>query len=191
MPFRRTLALLLLVCNGWAFAAPAAEPPAVLAGESLPAALFGQIQEVGRETGSVASQLVSTAIGLIGVPYRFGGQSAETGLDCSGLVRTVYQQTVGLVLPRRAVEQARATETIRKDDLRPGDLVFFNTMRRAFSHVGIYLGEGKFIHAPRAGQAVRVEDMNQAYWKRRFNGASRVAPNAAEPAGFSSAALVR
>jgi len=175
MHFRHAVATLLLVCNSWAFANPVTDTPADVSVEGVSAAILGQLQEVGRETGSVASQLASTAMGLIGVPYRFGGQSADTGLDCSGLVRTVYQQTLGLVLPRRAAEQARATEKIRRDELRPGDLVFFNTMRRAFSHVGIYLGDGKFIHAPRAGQSVRVEDMNQTYWARRFNGASRVA----------------
>jgi cell wall-associated NlpC family hydrolase len=83
------------------------------------------------------------------------------------------------VLPRRAAEQAKVTESIPKDELQPGDLVFFNTMRRAFSHVGIYIGDGKFIHSPRAGQSVRVEDMTKAYWAKRYNGASRVEPEAA------------
>jgi cell wall-associated NlpC family hydrolase len=86
----------------------------------------------------------------------------------------MYEQTVGLVLPRRAREQAAATEAIDRKELRPGDLVFFNTMRQTFSHVGIYLGDNKFIHAPRAGQSVRVDDMRDAYWKRRFTGARRV-----------------
>ena len=86
----------------------------------------------------------------------------------------MYEQTVGLVLPRRANEQAAATETIDKNDLKPGDLVFFNTMKRAFSHVGIYVGEGKFIHSPKPGAQVRVEDMGQNYWQQRFNGARRV-----------------
>ena len=130
-----------------------------------------------------ASDLVVTAMGFLGVPYRRGGNTAETGFDCSGFVRAMYEQTVGLVLPRRAAEQAHATETIRRDELKPGDLVFFNTMRRAFSHVGIYVGDGKFIHSPRSGAQVRVEDMRTAYWNTRFNGARRVAvdPAAAPP----------
>jgi cell wall-associated NlpC family hydrolase len=83
--------------------------------------------------------------------------------------------SVGLVLPRRADEQAKAGNLlpIRQDELKPGDLVFFNTMKRTFSHVGIYVGEGKFIHAPRTGSAVRVEDMRDAYWAKRFTGARR------------------
>lgn len=82
------------------------------------------------------------------MPYRRGGNSAETGFDCSGFVRAMYNKSVGLLLPRRAEEQAAATEKIDRSDLKPGDLVFFNTMRRAFSHVGIYIGDGKFIHSP-------------------------------------------
>ncbi|HKB52965.1 MAG TPA: C40 family peptidase [Ramlibacter sp.] len=124
--------------------------------------------------GDRASELVVNAMGFLGVPYRRGGNSAETGFDCSGFVRAMYQSTVGLILPRRAKEQAAATEKIEKKDLQPGDLVFFNTMRRAFSHVGIYIGDGKFIHSPRPGAEVRVEDMGVAYWKRRFDGARRV-----------------
>lgn len=121
-----------------------------------------------------ASQLVVHAMGFLGVPYRFGGNDAESGLDCSGLVRAVYEQSVGKLLPRRAADQAQATLTIHRSELKPDDLVFFNTMRRAFSHVGIYIGEGRFIHAPRSGSSVRIEDMRTAYWNTRFNGARRV-----------------
>jgi cell wall-associated NlpC family hydrolase len=96
------------------------------------------------------------------------------GFDCSGFVRAMYEQTIGLVLPRRANEQAAATQAIDRKDLQPGDLVFFNTMRHAFSHVGIYVGEGKFIHSPKPGAQVRVEDMGVAYWAHRFDGARRV-----------------
>lgn len=121
-----------------------------------------------------ASDLVVNAMGSLGVPYKRGGNSAETGFDCSGFVRAMFQQTVGLLLPRRADQQAAATQVIDKKELQPGDLVFFNTMRRSFSHVGIYVGDGKFIHSPRSGSEVRVEDMGISYWARRFNGARRV-----------------
>lgn len=123
-----------------------------------------------------ASDLVLSAMHFLGVRYRFGGTSEETGFDCSGFTRHVFENSVGLLLPRRSSEQANAPGllNIRQDDLRPGDLVFFNTMRSAFSHVGIYVGEGKFIHAPRTGSTVRVEDMRQDYWTRRFDGARRV-----------------
>ncbi len=133
-----------------------------------------QLQEVRNDVTDRTTTLVSTAMGFLGVPYRRGGSSAETGFDCSGFVRTIFEQAKGLVLPRRAKEQAAATEVIDKKDLKPGDLVFFNTMRHAFSHVGIYLGDGKFIHSPRSGSEVRVEDMTGKYWQRRFNGARRV-----------------
>ena len=113
-------------------------------------------------------------MGFLGVPYKRGGNSVETGFDCSGFVRAMYEQTVGLLLPRRAAEQAAVTQIIDRKDLKPGDLVFFNTMRRAFSHVGIYVGDNKFIHSPKPGSEVRVEDMRQAYWERRFTGARRV-----------------
>lgn len=130
-----------------------------------------------------ASDLVVNAMGFLGVPYKRGGSSAETGFDCSGFVRAIYQQTVGLVLPRRADQQAASTQVIDKKELQPGDLVFFNTMRRTFSHVGIYVGDGKFIHSPRSGSEVRVEDMRQSYWQRRFDGARRVTPAAGTQVG--------
>ena len=133
--------------------------------------------------------LVSTAMGFLGVRYQRGGNSAETGFDCSGFVRAIYQKTAGLVLPRRAKDQAASTEVIDKRDLQPGDLVFFNTMRRAFSHVGVYLGDGKFIHSPRTGEEVRVESLQTAYWKQRFNGARRVALDESASTQLALAAL--
>ena len=136
--------------------------------------LLARIEHVRQSVGNRASELVVTAIGFLGVPYRRGGNTAESGFDCSGFVRAIYQQSVGLLLPRKAEQQAAATEKIDRADLQPGDLVFFNTMRRAFSHVGIYVGEGKFIHSPKPGSEVRVEDMGLAYWRHRFDGARRV-----------------
>jgi hypothetical protein len=118
---------------------------------------------------------------VLGVPYKRGGNTAETGFDCSGFVRAIYEQSVGLLLPRRAEQQAAATQRIDKNDLQPGDLVFFNTMRRAFSHVGIYVGDGKFIHSPKPGAEVRVESMGVSYWQRRFDGARRVTPQGSAP----------
>ena len=123
---------------------------------------------------ATTSELVVTAMAFIGVPYRRGGSNATTGFDCSGFVRAIHEQTVGLVLPRRASEQAAATQAIPRHDLRPGDLVFFNTLKRTFSHVGIYVGDHKFIHSPKPGAQVRVEDMRGRYWSSRFDGARRV-----------------
>lgn len=134
--------------------------------------LLGQVREK-------TTDLVMGAMNFIGVRYRRGGTSAENGFDCSGFTRYVFENSIGLVLPRRADEQAKAPGffSINKDELKPGDLVFFNTLRRTFSHVGIYVGDGKFIHSPRAGGEVRVEDMRVDYWAKRFNGARR-APQA-------------
>ncbi len=120
------------------------------------------------------SELVVAAMGAIGVPYRLGGNSYDAGFDCSGFVRAVYNQTLGLTLPRQAAQQAAATHLIEREHLRPGDLVFFNTLQRSYSHVGIYVGDHKFIHSPRPGAAVRIEDMRVNYWSRRFDGARRV-----------------
>jgi cell wall-associated NlpC family hydrolase len=136
--------------------------------------LLARIDQVRHSVGGKASELVFTAIGFLGVPYRRGGNTAESGFDCSGFVRATYQQTIGLILPRRAEDQAAATKKIEQGELQPGDLVFFNTMRRAFSHVGIYVGDGKFIHSPKPGAQVRVEDMGISYWRQRFDGARRV-----------------
>ncbi|MEY3779314.1 MAG: Murein DD-endopeptidase MepH precursor [Pseudomonadota bacterium] len=144
----------------------------------------GPLQTARSTFGGKASELVIQAMGLLGVPYKRGGMSEEKGFDCSGFVRHMFEKSVGLVLPRRAEEQAKVTEEINRSELKPGDLVFFNTMKRTFSHVGIYVGDGKFIHAPRPGKAVRVDDMREAYWQKRFNGARRVQSDKlqAEPA---------
>src|SRR5665647_2684981 len=136
--------------------------------------LLTRLDQVRQSVGNKAAELVVTAMGFLGTPYRRGGNTVESGFDCSGFVKAMFEQTVGLILPRRAEQQAAATQKIEQADLRPGDLVFFNTMRHAFSHVGIYIGEGKFIHSPKPGAEVRVENMTVAYWKRRFDGARRV-----------------
>ena len=138
-----------------------------------------QTGQMRQRLSQTASDLVVNAIGFLGVPYKRGGNSADNGgVDCSGFVRAVFEQTVGAVLPRRAREQAESTQKIERQDLQPGDLVFFNTMRQKFSHVGIYIGDNKFIHSPKPGQEVQIQDMRQAYWDRRFTGARRVkSPN--------------
>ena len=122
-----------------------------------------------------ASDMVISAMNFVGVPYRRGGNSAETGFDCSGFTRKVFETSLGLVLPRRADEQAAAPGLVqvRREELKPGDLVFFNTMRRTFSHVGIYLGDDRFIHAPSHGKDVRTDSLTFAYWAKRFTGARR------------------
>lgn len=150
-------------------------------------AMITKIEAVSQSVVHEAADLVDNALGLLGVRYRRGGSTAETGFDCSGFVKAVYAQTLGLVLPRRAEQQAAVTQKIDQSELQPGDLVFFNTMRRAFSHVGMYIGDGKFVHSPRSGEAVRVEEMDQSYWRRRFNGARRVLTSAIDTSAIKAA----
>ena len=121
-----------------------------------------------------AQDLASAALDLIGIRYKWGGNTPETGLDCSGLVRYVFQQVTGVTLPRTARDMSRIGETVAARDLQPGDLVFFNTRRFAFSHVGIYLGDNSFIHAPNRRSSVQVASIDGRYWKKRFNGARRL-----------------
>lgn len=181
----RWLSLLLLVAAAQAQAAPPASAEDDIGRFMAEKRLVDRLEDVRATVGERvasgastvahrASDLVVTAMGFLGVPYRRGGNSAETGFDCSGFVKAMYEQTVGMVLPRRANEQAAATQQIDRRDLQPGDLVFFNTLRRTFSHVGIYIGDNKFIHSPKPGAQVRVEDMGVRYWSTRFDGARRV-----------------
>jgi cell wall-associated NlpC family hydrolase len=134
----------------------------------------GLISNVMSKTGDV----VMNALGMIGLRYRFGGNTPESGLDCSGFVRYVFNDTFGFLLPRRAVEMSRVGTSVDMAELRPGDLVFFNTMRHTFSHVGIYIGDNKFVHAPSTGSKIRVDDMTASYWVTRYNGARRIDGNA-------------
>ncbi|MBP9713540.1 MAG: C40 family peptidase [Sterolibacterium sp.] len=120
-----------------------------------------------------ANLAVDHALGLIGIRYRRGGSSPETGFDCSGFVDHVFK-SIGAILPRTSREMSHSGEKVLKDDLQPGDLVFFNTMRRAFSHVGIYLGNHQFVHSPASGGEVRIDDMREKYWGKRYNGARRI-----------------
>lgn len=143
---------------------------------------------IGRQVRDTTSGLVVSAMNFLGVPYKRGGNSSDDGFDCSGFTRHIYENTLGLVLPRRVDDQAKAPglSPVKRDELQPGDLVFFNTLRRTFSHVGIYVGEGKFIHAPRTGGEVRVESMGVKYWAKRFTGARRAAQ--ATPAATQASA---
>ena len=118
--------------------------------------------------------IIDRARDLIGIRYRRSGDRPQTGFDCSGFVAYVYREGLGLVLPHRSREISKEGTPVGKDELKPGDLVFFNTMRRTFSHVGIYLGDHMFIHAPRTGERVRIDNLQQHYWAKRYNGARRV-----------------
>lgn len=146
-----------------AHAEPIAEPPNALQ----------RLQDLT----SRASDLALQAMALIGIRYKYGGNGPESGLDCSGLVRYVFKEVWNKELPRTSQEISQVGQKIDLKDLRPGDLVFYNTLRRSFSHVGIYLGDNKFVHAPSAGGEVRIERMDIGYWRSRFNGARRIEEN--------------
>jgi cell wall-associated NlpC family hydrolase len=123
---------------------------------------------------NAAQDVILQGLKLVGVRYRFGGNNEDSGLDCSGFVRLVFKDSIGASLPRTAKEMSEVGQQIDASQLKPGDLVFFNTMRRTFSHVGIYLGDNHFMHAPRTGAEVRVESMDSSYWMQRYNGARRI-----------------
>ena len=116
------------------------------------------------------------AVRQVGVAYHYGGRSPDTGFDCSGLIAHAFEEAWGMRLPRTAKGLAKVGRPVRFKDLRPGDLVFYNTRGRPYSHVGIYIGEGRFVHAPRRGAKVRIESLEKRYWRTRFNGARRLAP---------------
>lgn len=122
------------------------------------------------------SEIVMQALSLLGMPYRWGGTSTTAGFDCSGLVRHVVEQALGLVLPRSAIAMSRLGMQVERPSLQPGDLLFFVTRKRDVSHVGIYVGEGRFVHANRTGGEVTVSDLDSRYWSRRFVAARRVNP---------------
>ncbi|QGZ61313.1 C40 family peptidase [Paraburkholderia acidisoli] len=144
-------------------AAPAAPVPAESGARSFLSGMAGK-----------AGDVVVGALNMIGVRYRWGGNTPDSGLDCSGFVRYVFQDTLGMSLPRRAEEMSRVGEKVSMSNLKPGDLVFFNTMRRSFSHVGIYIGDNKFVHSPSTGSTIRVDDLDDNYWEKRFQGARRI-----------------
>lgn len=168
IPFQITSIFLLVGCLFAPFV-HAAQPQPILVTTPPP------ISFVDRATATV-QDVIDQAVDLLGIPYRHGGSSLEAGFDCSGFVTHVFREGLGLVLPRTSKELSKTGEAIDEGQLQPGDLVFFNTMRHAFSHVGIYLGNNQFVHAPRAGGRIRIEDLRDRYWKNRFNGARRVSP---------------
>jgi cell wall-associated NlpC family hydrolase len=170
---RRTASLARVA--GVALIALAACAPAAADNASFAESARSAVTGVAGKVRDGAQELAVYALGLLGVRYRFGGESPDSGLDCSGLVRHVFQQVTGVTLPRTAKEMSRVGDGVGRHELEPGDLVFFNTRRMPFSHVGIYLGGNRFVHAPASGREVEVADLSNSYWQRQFNGARRIA----------------
>jgi cell wall-associated NlpC family hydrolase len=166
--FTRLIAVTCLLAAGLGLLGSAS---ATEAASNEPSTALAKLQNMTNR----ASELVLNAMGMLGIQYKYGGTSPENGLDCSGLVRYVFKETWGTDLPRTSEEISKVGQHVDIPDLQPGDLVFYNTLKRSFSHVGIYLGDNKFIHSPSRGGEVRIESMDIAYWKKRFNGARRIA----------------
>lgn len=125
---------------------------------------------------ALSPEALFVALAALGTDYRRGGKAIATGFDCSGLVAHVYGQAYGLKLPHNARAQSERGRPVPVESLAIGDLVFYNTLGQPFSHVGIYVGDGRFLHAPKPGAVVRTESMRSAYWTKRFNGARRLGP---------------
>ena len=124
--------------------------------------------------GERRAEALLQALLALGLDYRYGGNSPETGFDCSGLVAHVFREAYGIRLPQNARAQSEYGVRVSLAELRAGDLLFYNTLNRPFSHVGIYLGDGRFVHAPKTGAQVRVESIQGRYWMKRFDGARRI-----------------
>lgn len=135
---------------------------------------------IGREEISIQ------AMSLVGIPYRWGGNTPESGFDCSGLVRYVVERAANVDLPRTTADISRRGESIAPDEIAPGDLIFFNTTGRAHSHVGIYVGKLRFVNAPSTGGTVRLDYLSNPYWAKRFDGIRRVAPPLQRPSPFDA-----
>lgn len=134
----------------------------------LLAACSGPSLRKSPEGSAQGNEVALYAMGLIGTGYRFGGKNPQAGLDCSGMVSYVFREAAGYKVSGSAADIARQGKEIDKEDLSPGDLVFFNTLNQSFSHVGIYIGDGRFIHAPSTNGKVRIERMDNKYFAKRF-----------------------
>ena len=136
---------------------------------------FSRVSDRLADSVTVKSdELINRAMEVIGVRYRWDTELPQSGLDGSSFVGYVFKDKLGFLLPRKSTQMSRVGKPITREELQPGDLVFFNTMRLTFSHVGIYVGDNKFIHSPSKGTSVRVDDLGSLYWDKRFDGARRL-----------------
>ena len=161
MSVRRFALSILLPAMLAACGSPSVRPP-------VPA---GTIAQAPRPVSEQGNEVALYALGLIDTGYRFGGKNPQAGLDCSGMVSYIYAQAAGLKMLGSAAEIARNGKAIERTALRPGDLVFFNTRNQPYSHVGIYLGDERFVHAPSTNGRVRIDRLNDRYYAQRFEAA--------------------
>ena len=142
-----------------------------------------QPMPAGRQVSqNEADQLIGSAMSLLGVAYRFGGTSPTTGMDCSAFMQYIFRRTMQVNLPRTSSEQAKVGTQVSRSALQPGDMVFFNTSGRRISHVGLYIGNDRFIHAPRTGKNIEITSLSNKYWTSRYVTARRVKKN--DPSQF-------
>jgi hypothetical protein len=135
---------------------------------------FSSLPDFDKEVSAGLEDVSIAAIGLVGIPYRYGGNTPKSGFDCSGLIGYVYKNAANKQMPRTTDEIGKIGQSLGNQTPAPGDLVFFNTLRSTFSHVGIYIGNNRFIHSPATGSAISVTDMSDSYWAKRFTGARRI-----------------
>lgn len=171
-----------------AAAAPApratdARPEPALAASAGPVEAAPADGEKSQSGAALSPEALFVALAALGTDYRRGGKAIATGFDCSGLVAHVYAQAYGLKLPHNARAQSERGMPVPVESLAIGDLVFYNTLGQPFSHVGIYVGDGRFLHAPKPGAVVRTESMRSSYWTKRFNGARRPGPTVLAQSG--------
>lgn len=185
MPNRKRLPKLSCIVAAWVVvfwgAVPSVRAESLAGGDfaSAEAAVFGGASfNASFEAVSIVDRLIDKAVSLIGTPYRYGGRRRESGLDCSGMLHLVFAETLGLQLPHNAAQIGKLGEPVATEDLKPGDLVFFNTLGRPLSHVGLYIGNNEFVHAGSRGKPreVRINRLDETYFERRFEGARRLLP---------------
>jgi cell wall-associated NlpC family hydrolase len=166
--------LALTGCGGFTGTPAPVEEPALVRVPARSANQSPLLTLPSQRAAPSQSEMLFQVLSSIGVDYKYGGNSHATGFDCSGLVAHVFREGYGITLPRNTYGQSQVGQPVSAEELQPGDLVFYNTLDRPFSHVGIYLGDGRFIHAPKTGSAVRIENLKSTYWSNRWSGARRV-----------------
>lgn len=129
--------------------------------------------KVNATSSDAIGNMLLQSVSLMGIAYKWGGNTPDTGMDCSGFVKYVFKKSLGINLPRTAAEMAKVGKKVSPDDLEPGDLMFFNTRRGSNTHIGIYLGNNKFIQSPRTGETIKITEFD-GWWRQHFNGAKRV-----------------
>ena len=164
--------IFLFIISGCASFAPWSSSP-----EQVPTTRAPDRPTLSVPARAERAEALLQALLALGLDYRYGGNSPVTGFDCSGLVAHVYLEAWNIRLPRNTLAQSEKGAPVSLAELQAGDLVFYDTLKRPYSHVGIYLGDGKFVHAPKAGAQVRIESLKSAYWSQRFNGARRIEPS--------------